>query len=148
MRYISIAGGILEKTGASTRMIFLEGVKLQYAVILPGVHAEAIITHPFNVSHGAWAEIATCIFVSLLPPPSSLSTRPPSSTFSRTISRIASSRPSCITLDCCETMYARYTNSIRAERVLSIQLIPPSTFTIIIIKVQPSHFQIVYDILW
>jgi len=45
-------------------MILLEGVKPQYAVILPGVHAEAIITHPFNVSHGAQAEIATCIFES------------------------------------------------------------------------------------
>lgn len=52
-----------------TRMILLEGVKPQYAVILSSMHAEAIITHPFNVSHRARAEIATCIFVSL---PSSL----------------------------------------------------------------------------
>lgn len=76
-----------------TRMILLEGVKPQYAVILPGVHAEAIITHPFNVNRGARAEIATCIFESL--PPSL--TRPPSPTFSRTILRIASSRPGRIT---------------------------------------------------
>lgn len=57
--------------GIVTRMILLEGVKPQYAVILAGVHAKAIITHPFNVSYGARAEIATCIFVSLpLPSPS------------------------------------------------------------------------------
>lgn len=73
-------------------MILLEGVKPQYAVILPSMHAEAIITHPFNVSHGARAEIATCIFVSLNLP---LSLAAP--TFSRTILRMASSRPGRIT---------------------------------------------------
>jgi len=87
-----------------TRMILLEGVKPQYAVILPGVHAEAIITHPFNVSRGARAEIATCIFESL---PLSL-TRPPSPTFSRTILRIASSRPGPYYVARQETMYTRF----------------------------------------
>lgn len=66
--YLPIAGGIISGVGGIvTRMILLEGVKPQYAVILPGVHAEAIITHPFNVSHGARVEIATCIFESLPP---------------------------------------------------------------------------------
>lgn len=40
---------IIETEDIVTWMIHLEGVKPQYAVILPDVHAEAIITYPFNV---------------------------------------------------------------------------------------------------
>lgn len=87
--------------GIVTRMILLEGVKPQYAVILPSVHAEAIITHPFNVSSAELRPRLQPVFSRVYLPPSFDHLCRPSP-----ILRMASSRPGRITWHRCETMYA------------------------------------------
>lgn len=94
-RYTSTTGALSADGGIVTRMILLEGVKPQYAVILPGVHAEAIITHPFNVSRGARPRLQPVFSRVCLSLPTRNHLAPP--TFSRTILRMASSRPGRIT---------------------------------------------------
>lgn len=126
-------------------MILLEGVKPQYAVILPGLHAEAIITHPFNVSRGARPRLQpvfsrVSLALSSYLPHGHL----PSPTFSRTILRMASSRPGRITwlvAKRCTRVIGAGTCGKGAPEPIHPRSHP--TFTII---VRPSHRQIVYGV--